>query len=887
MSKSIGAVVDARAAAIGGGEAQRRRAGLAAFGLVLAFFLGMLGVRVLAGLDDVAGSRTASAGVPANAILVAGVPSTSASAQWAQVPPLAQLAIARALGGDDHAYWARGAGDVSSSTPAQNLLERYSRAGVSVLAPAGALDLNLQAVHAGQRALPLRRPIPQVSRNRVAYRRGSVEEWYANGPLGVEQGFTVSRLAQPAVGEHSAGNRLTFDLTLGGSSLRPRALSGAGGIELLAHDGTPALRYSRLSATDATGRSLPAHMTLRGGQLLLSVDAAGARYPLTVDPLVQQATLSASNGSNESGVGQAVAIDGSTIVVGAWGAIVDGGAGYPNQQGAVYVFEKPASGWANATQSAILVASDADEYDVDNVYGDALGSAVAISGDTIVASAPRATAGGQAGVPYAGKLYVFVKSEHGGWVNSTETAQLSASNALEYEYLGASVATDGQTVVAGEPSDSGEGTSGPGAVYVFSKPAGGWKSILQTGELTASGGGSEAALGSSVAVEGKTVVAGAPFATVESKAGAGAVYVFTEPGGGWKDESPSATLTSGGAAHETFGTAVAFDGSTLLAGAANNYDPGTAPSSAYVFTKPAGAWSTTNKPAAQLLPSDPVSGEHFGGSVDISEGTAVVGAQFAPVGETLEQGAVYVYSAPAGGWSGTPAQTAKLSAKEGVVQQAESVAVSGSTVVDGAPYAQSSHGAAFVFGPGEGAGQGEGEGEKTGETEKTPEKTPEKEITFAKPASNTSLTYTSTAPPIEREYFIGFPLSVPPGQALGCSGNECTYAITCRHRSEACIGSATLEDISNALSSDASVARASAKHKKPRKPVIYGKASFSVPAGHSATLAIKLTPAARKLLGRKHSVRARLTITVLQDGGKPVVSAHVLTLRASRAKHKR
>jgi hypothetical protein len=813
MSKSMGAVIDAGAAATGGGEAQRRRVGLAALGLVFALVLGMLGVRLLAGLDGVVGSRTAPegldvAGASDRAMPVGGIPSSFASAQWAHVPPLAQLAIARALGSDDRAYWARaGAGasagtaasagvlGASSRTPAQNLRERYGRAGVSVLAPAGVLDLSLRAVHAGERALPLGRPIPQASRNRVTYRRGSVEEWYANGPLGLEQGFTVPRLPQPAVGDRSAAGELSFDLALRGSSLRPRALTGAGGgVEFLARDGAPALRYSRLSATDATGRSLPTHMTLRGRQLLLSVDAAGARYPLTLDPLVQQAELSASNGSYESGVGQSVAIDGSTIVVGAWGAIVDGGAGYPNQQGAVYVFEKPASGWANATQSATLVASDADEYDVDNVYGDALGSAVAISGDTIVANAPRATAGGETGVPFAGKLYVFVKPEHGGWVNSTETAQLSASDALEYDYLGASLATDGQTVVAGEPNDSGEGTSGPGAAYVFSKPSGGWKSILQTGELTASGG-SEAALGSSVAVEGKTVVAGAPYATAESKAGAGAVYVYTEPADGWKDESPTATLTSGGAAHETLGTAVALKGSTLLAGAANNYDPGTAPSSAYVFTAPAGDWGTTNKPAAQLLPSDPASGEHFGGSVGLSEGTAVVGAQFAPVGETLEQGAFYVYSAPAGGWSGTPAQTAKLSAKEGIVQQAESVAVSGPTIVDGAPYAQSGHGAAFVFGSGEGSGQGEGE--KTGE----PEKTPEKEITFAKPASNTSLTYTSTASPIEREDFIGFPLSVPPGQALGCSGNECTYAITCRRRSEACIGSATLEDISSALSS--------------------------------------------------------------------------------------
>src|ERR1700728_2154136 len=141
MSKSIGAVVDAGAAVMGGGEAQRRRVGWAAVWLPFALVLSMLGVRVLAG------SRMASVGAPAHTVPLGGVPSSSASAQWAQVPPLAQLAIARALGGDDHAYWARaGAGTsagaaaasvgvgATSRTPAQNLRERYSRAGVSVLA---------------------------------------------------------------------------------------------------------------------------------------------------------------------------------------------------------------------------------------------------------------------------------------------------------------------------------------------------------------------------------------------------------------------------------------------------------------------------------------------------------------------------------------------------------------------------------------------------------------------------------------------------------------------------------------------------------------------------------------------------------------------------------
>ena len=34
---------------------------------------------------------------------------------------------------------------------------------------------------------------PRAEANRVEYRRGEVTEWYVNGPLGLEQGFTLAR----------------------------------------------------------------------------------------------------------------------------------------------------------------------------------------------------------------------------------------------------------------------------------------------------------------------------------------------------------------------------------------------------------------------------------------------------------------------------------------------------------------------------------------------------------------------------------------------------------------------------------------------------------------------------------------------------------------------
>jgi hypothetical protein len=65
------------------------------------------------------------------------------------------------------------------------------------------------------------------------------------------------------------------------------------------------------------------------------------------------------------------------------------------------------------------------------------------------------------------------------------------------------------------------------AVYVFTEPAGGWVNGQETGELTASDGG--AGFGFANAISGLTIVGGAPEATVNGNVEQGAVYVFGVP----------------------------------------------------------------------------------------------------------------------------------------------------------------------------------------------------------------------------------------------------------------------------------------------------------------------------------------------------------------------
>ena len=90
----------------------------------------------------------------------------------------------------------------------------------------------------------------------------------------------------------------------------------------------------------------------------------------------------------------AVSGDGGTVAAGAPDAVV----GANQDQGAVYVFTRPASGWASETQRAKLTASDGAAYNY-------LGWSVAVSGDggTVTAGAPAAAVGANAlqGAAYA------------------------------------------------------------------------------------------------------------------------------------------------------------------------------------------------------------------------------------------------------------------------------------------------------------------------------------------------------------------------------------------------------------------------------------------------------------------------------------------------------
>jgi hypothetical protein len=595
---------------------------------------------------------------------------------WAQLPAAARGPVAAAVASHDPRYrLTPSASGLTARNPVQGLELRFSPAGVDVRRGTGELRLALRTVGRGDAVRRLVEVAPRVvASNRTVFHRAGLSEWYANGPLGLEQGFTLQH--RPA-----GQGELTFTVGLSGSLAAAASQSGRAVT-------FGSLTYRGLVVTDARGRKLPAHVRLAHGRLLIGVDDRGAAYPVRVDPFIQSAELIASDGKGGDNLGASVAVSGNTIVAGTPFHTV-GGNSY---QGAVYVFTEPSGGWSTATQTAELTASD-------GAGGDELGWNVAVSGDTIVAGAIQRQIGTQAG---QGAVYVFTEPANG-WTNATETAELTASDGAANDNLGWSVAVNGPTITAGAPSHAVGDNDTQGAVYVFTKPAGGWTNAIQSAELSASDGASGDELGSSVAISADTIVAGAPQRSVGGNTDQGAVYVFAEPGGGWTNGTQTAELTaSDGAAYDALGWTVAVSPDTIAAGAplravGNNGAQGTV----YVYTKPGGGWANATQ-TAELTASDGAAADQLGSSVSVSgDDTVTAGAPQRTVGGHAAQGTVYVFAKPGGGWTNAT-QTAELTASDGASgdELGSSVAISGTSIAAGSPRRTINRGALYVFSSG-------------------------------------------------------------------------------------------------------------------------------------------------------------------------------------------
>ena len=149
--------------------------------------------------------------------------------------------------------------------------------------------------------------------NRVYYRwDGSLTEWYENGERGLEQGFTLKE-RPPGLED---GQPLALTLATQGG-LSPKVDPGGQQVSFRDREGRVRMTYGELAVIDAGGTRVPARLERSGSRVKIVVDDRQAVYPLTIDPLVQQAYLKASNTGANDYFGSSVSISGDTLVVGA------------------------------------------------------------------------------------------------------------------------------------------------------------------------------------------------------------------------------------------------------------------------------------------------------------------------------------------------------------------------------------------------------------------------------------------------------------------------------------------------------------------------------------------------------------------------------------------
>jgi len=322
--------------------------------------------------------------------------------------------------------------------------------------------------------------------------------------------------------------------------------------------------------------------------------------------------------------------------------------------------------WAMDPEArGVLLASDGE-------FDELFGSSIAVDGDTALIGSSWDDDNGE----FSGSAYVFTRV-HGVWI---EQAKLLPSDGVPHGVFSYSVALDGDTAVVGALRSG----SGWGAAYVFTREGDLW---TEQAKLLPADGTRNAYLGHSVALDGDTVIVGAP--DWNFYLAPGSAYVFTRTGGVWTEQAK--LEVAGIQPGHKFGHEVALDGDTAIVsafGVGPDYQ-----GAAYVFTRTNGLWSQQTK-----LRSSPVAvNDYFGFGVALEGDTAIIGA---PRDETNgdSSGAVYVFTRTGSVWT----QQDKLLPQDGASPDwfGKTVDLDGDVLLVGAPYDDDNgwwSGSAYLF----------------------------------------------------------------------------------------------------------------------------------------------------------------------------------------------
>jgi len=192
-------------------------------------------------------------------------------------------------------------------------------------------------------------------------------------------------------------------------------------------------------------------------------------------------------------------------------------------------------------------------------------------------------------------------------LGAVQQSVLTASNPQALDEFGWSVAISGNTAVIGVRNadpDLGDGPlSGAGMAYIFVRSGTSW---IEEARLVAKDAEQGDTFGGSVAIDGNTVVIGAPGRDIEDNESAGAAYVFVREGITWNQKTK--LVASDPDDDDAFGVSVAIDDNTIAVGAdSKDFTPLVDTGAVYIFILQDNAWDQK----AKLIPTDCQSWEFF------------------------------------------------------------------------------------------------------------------------------------------------------------------------------------------------------------------------------------------------------------------------------------
>lgn len=333
---------------------------------------------------------------------------------------------------------------------------------------------------------------------------------------------------------------------------------------------------------------------------------------------VEQAKLTILNPEDDDLLGWSVSISGDVIVLGAYQASAGG-----IWRGAAYVYEKPLNGWQDATENAILTASNAGDNDF-------FGNSVAIEENVIVVGANGVQGLGN----NRGAAYVFEKSG-ANWVTATEDAILSASDGGNNDYLGRSVKISNDVIIVGASGHN----SNQGAIYVYEKPTAGWISSTETAKLVSSDGVNGDSFGYNIDIENDVIVGGA-FLKNGVGTNRGSAYVFHRSAGGWINSTEDAILSASDSEDgDSFGTYVSVKNDIIVVTAYLEDGAGTDRGAAYIYEKSGNNWTSMSE-TTKYLASNTSDDDQLGLGLGMNDYFISVGA-WKSDGAGTDRGAAY------------------------------------------------------------------------------------------------------------------------------------------------------------------------------------------------------------------------------------------------------